>query len=110
MYDFVKSQISRGEYETRFAVVMLMCYYLDDEYIDEVLSILKNIKSDLYYINMAVAWALSVAFVREREKTLKLLEEKSLSKDVQNKTIQKIKESLRVSKEDKSLVNCLKIR
>lgn len=110
MYDFVKSQIGRGEYETRFAVVMLMCYYHDDEYIDEVLTILKNIKSDLYYINMAVAWALSVAFVKEREKTLKLLEEKSLSKDVQNKTIQKIKESLRVSKEDKSLVNCLKIR
>ncbi|MBR6392178.1 MAG: DNA alkylation repair protein [Eubacterium sp.] len=108
MYGFVKSYIGKGEYETRFAVVMLMCYYLDDEYIDGVLEILKGIKSDNYYINMAVAWALSVAFVKYREKTLSLLEENSLSKDVQNKTIRKIRESYRVSKEDKEYVKALK--
>lgn len=110
MFGFVKSYIGRGEYETRFAVVMLMNYYLEDGYIDEVLSLLKSIESDCYYINMAVAWALSAAFVKYREKTLEILKEKSLSADVQNKTVQKIRDSFRVSKEDKEYIKCLKIR
>lgn len=110
MYDFVKAYVGKGEYETRFAVVMLMCYYLDDVHIDEVLTILKRINSEKYYINMAVAWALSVAFVKYRDKTLSVLEEKSLSADVQNKAIQKIKDSFRVSKEDKQLVSFLRIK
>ncbi len=110
MYEFVKGFIGRGEYETRFAVVMLLCYYIDETHVDEVLSLLKGINSDLYYINMAVAWAISVAFVKFRDKTLPLLEEKTLMPDVQNKAIQKIRDSYRVSKEDKELVKCLKIR
>lgn len=109
IYPFVLSYINKSEYETRFAVVMLMCYYLDGEHIDEVLEILKGIKREEYYVNMAVAWAVATAFVKCREKTLALLFEKSLSPEVQNKSIQKIRDSFRVSKEDKELVKSLKI-
>lgn len=109
IYPFVLSYINKSEYETRFAVVMLMCYYLDSEHIDEVLEILKGIKREEYYVNMAVAWAVATAFVKCREKTLALLFEKSLSPEVQNKSIQKIRDSFRVSKEDKELVKSLKI-
>ena len=104
-YDFILSYIGKGEYETRFAVIMLMNFYLVDEYIDRVLDILCSIESDRYYVNMGVAWALSVAFVKYEEKVFPLIKAKTLPTDIHNKTIQKIKDSLRVSKETKQLLN-----
>lgn len=98
LYDFIKSYLSKGEYEQRFAVVMLMNYYIDDEHIDEVVDLLKNINSDYYYVNMAAAWALSVAFIKYQDKVMPILESKTLSSDVQNMTIRKIKDSFRVEK------------
>lgn len=109
-YDLLKSFINDTEYETRFGVTMLMDYYLDDEHIDDVLETLINIKSDYYYVNMAVAWALSDAFVKYEAKTMPIIQSMILSKDVQNKTIQKIKDSFRVDKETKQLLNDYKIK
>lgn len=98
LYDFIKSYLTKGEYEQRFAIVMLMDYYMEDAYIDEVVAILKNIKSDRYYVNMAAAWALSVAFVRYQDRVLPVLESKMLCREVQNMTIRKIKDSFRVER------------
>lgn len=109
MYPFILSYIGKGEYETRFAVVMLMDYYLCDEYIDKVLEIIKNINSNYYYVNMACAWAVQAAFVKYRNKTLALLKSKCLNADVQNKAIQKIRDSYRVSDSDKELLKLFKI-
>ena len=55
-------------------------------------------------MNMAVAWAISVCYVKFRDKTLKLLKIKELDIFVQNKAIQKIRESFRVSDEDKEML------
>ena len=104
LYDFILSYIGKGEYETRFAIVMLMEYYLCDEYIDRVLKIISEHKSDYYYVNMALAWCVQAAFVKQRDKTLELLKSKTLSVEVQNKAIQKIRDSFRVSDVDKKLL------
>lgn len=96
--------LSREEFFLRFGVVMLMDYFINEEYIDRVLDILKDIRHDAYYVNMAVAWALSVCFVKFRSKTLALIESQQLSPWVQNKTIQKCRESRRVTPEDKQLL------
>jgi 3-methyladenine DNA glycosylase AlkD len=108
-FDFIISYLNKSEFETRFAIVMLMNYYFDDEYIDRVIDVLKSITSDYYYVNMALAWALSSAFVKYEDKVTKLLKSKTLSKDVQNKTIQKIKESYKVSNDTKMKMNSFKI-
>ena len=100
---------SQKEYELRFAVVVLMDYYLTDEYIDMSLAYLQDLQSDFYYVNMAVAWALSVAFVRYRDRVLPILESRLLSREVQNMTIGKIRDSLRVDKETKQYVKSLRI-
>lgn len=100
---------SQKEYELRFAVVVLMDYYLTDEYIDMSLAYLQGLQSDFYYVNMAVAWALSVAFVRYRDRVLPILESRLLSREVQNMTIGKIRDSLRVDKETKQYVKSLRI-
>ena len=104
LYDFILSYIGKGEFETRFAIVMLMDYYLCDEYIDSVLDIIKSHKSDYYYVNMALAWCVQTAFVKYRDKTLELIKSKKLTADVQNKAIQKIRDSLRVSDSDKKMI------
>lgn len=108
-YDFIVSNNDGEEYHTRFAVVMLMGYYLTDEYIDDVLDLLKGIGSDYYYVNMAVAWALATAFVKYEDKVMDILSSRILSKDVQNKTIQKIKDSYRVPTDTKQMINMYKM-
>lgn len=108
LYDFYISYIGKEEYGTRFAVVMLMSYYLVDDYIDRVLDVLLSIDDDRYYVMMAIAWALSVAFVKYEAKVVPILESKTLPKELHNTTIQKIKDSYRVDKETKNYLSTLK--
>lgn len=109
VWEFIQPYLSGNEYDIRFAVVIIMDYYLTDEYIDRAIDILFSIKSDLYYVNMAVAWAVSVAYVKYENKILPLLESKTLPDWVHNKAIQKICESYRVEKDKKSYLRTLKV-
>lgn len=99
-----------NEFQTRTSIVVFMNYYLCDNYIDRVLNIVSNIKSDYYYINMAISWLLSKAIVNYQDKVINILKSKKLSKFVQNKTISKIQDSYRVSKEIKDLVKQYRIK
>lgn len=108
-FDFLSSFVGAGEYPTRFAIVALMDFYLDDEYIDRVLDLYKTILSEKYYVNMALAWAYSTAFVKYEEKVTGLIKSKTLSPWVQNKTIQKIRESYRVDNKTKHKLKKYKI-
>lgn len=99
---------SEQEYDIRFAIVVLMNYYLDEEYSDFAVDYFKSIESDYYYVNMAAAWALSVAFVKFRNKVMPLLENNMLTKEIHNMTISKICDSFRVDKETKQFLKTLK--
>ena len=99
---------SDKEYEIRFAAVILMNYYIDDEYIDFTVDYLKGIVSDYYYVNMAAAWALSVAFVKYRDKVMPIIESGALTKEIHNMTISKIRDSFRVDKETKAYLKALR--
>ncbi len=109
VFEFIKQYINGTEYEVRFAIVMIMDYFLVDEYIDDCLQILTSIISDKYYINMALAWAISVAYIKYEEKTLPILKSKVLPAWVHNKSIQKICESYRIDKSKKDYLKSLKI-
>lgn len=99
---------SDREYELRFAIVMLMNYYIDDEHIDFLLSTFEGVKSDYYYVNMALAWALSFCYIHHCAKTLSFILNNNLNDWTHNKMIQKIVESRRVSTSDKELLKSLK--
>lgn len=102
MFELIKTYLkSKKEYELRFAIVMLLDYYINDEYIDGVLQILNNIKSDKYYVQMANAWAISECLVKYYEKTILFLENCTLDKFTYNKAIQKARESYRITDEQK---------
>lgn len=101
-FPFVKSYLtSTQEYEVRFAVVCLLDFFINEEYIDQVLELLLQVHHEAYYVKMAVAWAISICYIKFPEKTEKLFEENLLDDFIHNKSIQKIKESYRVPKESK---------
>lgn len=92
---------SKEEFELRFMIVAMMSHFVDDAHIDEILDICNEIRSDGYYTKMGVAWTLQVCYVKYPEKTRALLEKDRMDDFTHNKAIQKIRESYRVSKEEK---------
>lgn len=92
---------SAEEFAARFAVVMFLSHYVTEDKAGEGLSLLESMAQPQYYVRMAVAWAVSVCYVKFPQLTLPLLERRTLPPFTQNKSIQKIRESYRVSQEDK---------
>lgn len=101
---------SEKEFVSRFGIVGLMMNFLTDKHIDEVLNIFTKIYNPAYYVQMAIAWAVSDAFIKYKEKVRALLKKQKLSKFTQNKAIAKIRESYRVSEEDKAEILNFKIK
>ena len=108
-FSYLMKQIDVGsEYSIRFGVVALMDYFVTEEWIDTVLKIYDGIFHEGYYVKMAVAWAVSMCYVKFPGKTRAFLEDNHLDTFTQNKAIQKIRESYRVSKEEKEELKQLK--
>lgn len=95
---------SEEEFKVRIGIIFLLDFYLTEEYIDEVFNLLENINYHSYYIDMAIAWLISIAFIKHQEKTIDYLEKTKLDKEILRKTVQKIRDSKRVNKEVKDYV------
>lgn len=111
MFEFLLKYVySQKEFETRFAVVIMLDYYIEEKYIDKVLEILRKIKNDKYYAKMAIAWCYSICFIKFFNKTKKEFENlKNIDKFTYNKAIQKSLESYRLTKEQKDILKSMKI-
>lgn len=99
---------SNQEYTLRFVIVMFLNYYMTDEYIYDILKILDNIKHDGYYVKMAIAWTISIAYVKFPNIVFDYLNNNTLDKWTYNKTIQKITESLQIDSETKKMLKSMK--
>ena len=110
-FGYAKACLAEGtEFSVRFGLVLLTAHFVSDEYIDAVLEILENTRLSGYYAKMACAWAVSECYVQYPEKTERWLAAAKLDDWTFNKSIQKIKESLRVSTEDKKRLDRMKRR
>ena len=104
-FEFLKPYLkSSNTYELRFGVVMLLTYYITDDYIDHVLSILTGLAHNDYYAQMGIAWALSICYVKYFDKTHAAMSDSNLQKAIQIKTVRKVIESLRPPKEQKEFL------
>lgn len=109
VWQFVQPYLSSPrEYDVRFGVVMLLNQYMEEEYISAVLKHLDEIRHDGYYAKMAVAWALSICYIKLHEPTLNYLQCSSLDDFTYNKALQKITESLRVDPQTRNLIRGMK--
>lgn len=110
LFDGYKSLcFSSGEFTARLGIIVLMSCYLSEEFIDEILNMCKQVTNDKYYVQMGLAWLLSFAFIKFKDKTYMLLNQKILPKFVQNKAICKCRDSYQVSSEDKQKLKNLRI-
>lgn len=98
----------KEEFIVRVGLIMILDHYVDSEHIDDIFKKIDTVKSDYYYVNMAIAWLISVCFVKYKDKTYKYLKNNNLDKFTYNKAIQKIIESLRVSNDDKNILKQMK--
>lgn len=109
MYPLIQDCLSSDNmWEIRFAVVMLLEYYIDEDYLADIFKYCNLIKSDEYYVKMAVAWLISMCYVKYDEETLKYLNDNDLDDFTYNKSIQKIVESYRVNNDKKEILKSMK--
>lgn len=100
---------SKDTFTVRFAVSMLMTYYLDDDFDPSHLDLVGKVKSKEYYINMMRAWYFATALAKQRDITVKYIEAKKLDDFTHNKAIQKAIESNRILDKDKKYLKTLKV-
>lgn len=109
MWKFIKKYLkSDKEFEIRFAVVMILDYYIDEEYLEEDFKIFDDLKHEGYYVKMAVAWAISVCLIKYYEDTIEYLKTSKIDNWTYNKAIQKAIESYRISDSKKDFLRKLK--
>lgn len=95
-------------YTVRFAVGMLLTFYLDEAFESQYLVWASSIQRQEYYINMMVAWYFATALAKQYEAAIPYLQENRLSLWTHNKTIQKAIESRRISPEQKAYLKTLR--
>lgn len=99
---------SNQVYTCRFGLEMLMTHFLDEDYKPEYLEIAAGVHSEEYYVNMMIAWFFATALAKQWDTTIPYITENRLSEWVHNKTIQKARESYRITDEQKKYLKGLK--
>lgn len=95
-------------YTCRFGLEMLMTHFLDVDYKPEYLEIAAGVHSEEYYVNMMIAWFFATSLAKQWDTTIPYIIENRLSEWVHNKTIQKARESYRITDEQKKFLKGLK--
>lgn len=96
------------EFEIRFGIVMILDYYIEEPYLKRDFKIFDQIKSTEYYVQMAVAWAISICLIKYYEETIAYLKKSKLDKFTYNKALQKAMESYRITPEQKQELRNMK--
>lgn len=99
---------SDNPWRMRFSIVMLMTYYIEEKNLEMIFNICEKYRHDEYYYKMAVAWLLSMCFVKFGEETMNYFKICTIDDFTYNKAIQKTRESRRVTKEDKDILKNMK--
>ncbi|MBQ6880981.1 MAG: hypothetical protein IJN55_00275 [Alistipes sp.] len=111
---------SECEFEVRFAVVVAMCYFLNEEWLDKVFERINRLNFDRikskyktikvkpkeaqqgtvqgaepYYVRMGVAWLLATALAKFPDQTRAFVRSSNLPADVVKLYVRKARESFR---------------
>ncbi len=97
-------------YRVRYAIKCLMNYYLNEDFKEEHIHKVEEVKLDDYYVKMMIAWYLATGLAKNYDSFIKVIEEKKFDTFTHNKAIQKAIESYRVSEEHKEYLKTLKIK
>lgn len=99
---------SEDTYTIRFAINMLMRFYLEEDFRPEYLELVSGVISEEYYVNMMIAWYFATALAKQYDAALPWLEQRRLAPWTHNKTIQKACESYRITAEQKAYLKSMR--
>ncbi|MBR5166972.1 MAG: DNA alkylation repair protein [Salinivirgaceae bacterium] len=100
---------SSHTYTVRYAIRMLMAFFLDERFKPEYAQMVAAVKSDEYYIKMMIAWYFATALAKQYDTIIGFISNRSLDPWTHNKAIQKAIESYRISNEQKEELRKLKV-
>lgn len=105
IYKWLKSQ---EIYRVRYAVKCLMNYYLGEDFNEEHIKKVEEVKLEDYYVRMMIAWYIATGLAKNYDEFIKVIEKQKFDSFTHNKAIQKAVESYRVSEEHKQHLKTLK--
>ncbi len=109
MWDFIQKYLkSDKEFEIRFAIVMILDYYIEEPYLKKDFKIFSSITNQAYYVQMAVAWAISICLIKHYNETVEYLKIANLDRFTYNKALQKAIESYRITDTQKEILRGMK--
>lgn len=97
-----------AEFYQRFALTSLLHFYVEDKYLPEIFSIIKQVNTDYYYVHMAAVWLIAEVLVKCYDSGVEFLQSGAVDKKTHNKVIQKACESFRLSNEQKNFLKGIK--
>ena len=100
--------LSEEEFISRIGLVLILNFFVKEEYLKDIFLILNSVKSNKYYINMAEAWLICELYIKYPQETEVFLKDNKLNDFTQNKSMSKIRDSYRITKETKEYLNTLK--
>jgi len=107
-FKYILDNISNNHpYTKRFCYVLLINYYLEKKYLNTIFK-LCNLQNDDYYVNMSIAWLISICYIKHPKETIEYLKNNKLNKFTYNKSLQKIIESTQITKEEKTIIKNMK--
>lgn len=101
---------SEKEFELRFGIVMLIDYFLVENYADIAITTVASKYHEGYYAKMAIAWFMATAYAKFPKQTLDAMKNRKFDDWTYNKAIQKMLESNRIGAHEKSVLRNLKIK
>lgn len=106
--DIEKYLQNENPWKIRVGLVLLLNYFLDDKYIDKSLMLCDCVTNKHYYVSMAQAWLVATAFAKNEVVAMEYFKSCNLDDITVNRTIQKARDSFRVSKETKETLKNMK--
>ena len=97
----------KEEFVSRVGIVLMFSKFTDEPTVKKALDIYDALPYGAYYRDMAVAWGLSVYFVKSPELITGYLEHSPISIKVKLMAAQKIRDSRRVSDDYKKRITCI---
>lgn len=100
--------INNNPWSQRFGLVLLLDHYIKKDNLQFIYNKCISIKTNEYYVKMAISWLLSICYIKYPKETLSFLKKANLDKFTHNKTISKICDSKRIEKEEKEKLKLMR--
>lgn len=97
-------------YTQRVAMLLIMKYFLNEDFKTDYLELAAEIRSEDYYVNMMIAWLFAEALAKQWDSTLPFIKNHKLDSWSHNKAIQKAIESFKITAEQKDYLRTLKVK